>query len=182
MKIKTIVLILSFIGKSFIGTVAGYGSPPPPPPPPCNTPQCQSGTFCYSNTNQCTPCPSGYKYIANPNVGVSSTELWGCSICPEGTYTDTLNSAECIPCQIGSYSSTKGSNKCNNCLSNEFSNIERNIKCNINHLTNKNKALVQENIRLETIIISLQNEIEVLKNRITHVEERDEDEKFIECD
>ena len=64
-----------------------------------------------------------------------------------------------------------------------FQNKElRNIKCNINHLTNKNKALVQENIRLETIIRSLQNEIEVLKNRITHVEERAEDEKFIECD
>ena len=131
MKLKTIVTIISFIGTSFIGTVAGYGSPPPPPPPPCNTPQCQSGTFCYSNTNQCTPCPSGYKYITNPNVGVSSTELWGCSICPEGTYTDTVNSAECIPCQIGSYTSTKGSTKCDSCLSNEFSNIEGNIKCTV---------------------------------------------------
>ena len=63
-----------------------------------------------------------------------------------------------------------------------FQNKElRNIKCNISHLTNKNKALVQENIRLEAFIISLQNEIELLKSNTLHPEDNDDD-KFLECD
>ena len=68
---KLIVLLLTFLSKSLI-PIEGYGSPPPPPPP-CNIPQCSSGTYCYSNTNVCTPCPPGYKYNANPNVGDCSS-------------------------------------------------------------------------------------------------------------
>jgi hypothetical protein len=64
-----------------------------------------------------------------------------------------------------------------------FQNKElRNIKCNISHLTNKNKALAQENIRLEAIIIGLQNEIELLRKKTTQLEEYDDDDKFLECD
>lgn len=55
----------------------------------------------------------------------------------------------------------------------------RNLKCNINDLTNKNKTLTYENTKLEELNKSLQDEIEVLKNKITQYE--DEYEKFIDC-
>ena len=126
--IKTAII---FFLSSFAGQIAGYGSPPPPPPPPCNTPQCQSGTFCYSNTNVCTPCPPGYRYISNPNIGVSSTELWGCTICPEGTYSNSKNSAECIQCPLGTFSSEKGSTSFTSCLSNEYNDKIGQTSCSI---------------------------------------------------
>ena len=124
LKFKTVIMLFSFIG-----SISGYGSPPPPPPPPCNTPQCPSGTFCYSNTNQCTPCPPGYRYNSNPNVGVSSTEFGGCTICPEGSYSVIQNSAVCTPCEVGTYTSFKGSTKCSNCLSHEFNDITGQSSC-----------------------------------------------------
>jgi len=124
-KIITIIGILL----SSIGQISGYGSPPPPPPPPCNTPQCSSGTFCYSNTNQCTPCPAGYKYRSNPNIGVSSTELWGCEICPTSTFSPDKGSSECISCPIGKYGPTKGLTSCLECDSNTFSDKEGQDSC-----------------------------------------------------
>jgi len=123
---KIVVIILSFIG-----TIYGYGSPPPPPPPPCNTPQCSSGTFCYSNTNQCTPCPPGYKYLSNPNVGVSSTELWGCEICPTTTFSPSKGSSECTSCPIGKFGPQKGLEKCFDCDSNSFTDTNGQSTCSI---------------------------------------------------
>ena len=55
----------------------------------------------------------------------------------------------------------------------------RNLKCNVNDLTNKNKTLTYENTKLGEQIISLQDEIEGLKNKITQYE--DEYEKFTDC-
>jgi len=123
---KIVVIILSFIG-----TIAGYGSPPPPPPPPCNTPQCSSGTFCYSNTNQCTPCPSGYKYLANPNIGVSSKELWGCEICPTTTFSPNKGSSECTSCPIGKFGPQNGLEQCFDCDSNTFTDSNGQSTCSI---------------------------------------------------
>ena len=108
---KLLVLFLSLFGR-----VVSYGNPPPPPPP-CNTPQCSSGTYCYSNTNQCTDCPVGYMYNANPNVGVSSTSLWGCTICPSGTFSSNAGSSGCTSCSIGTFSASAGSTGCSSCSS-----------------------------------------------------------------
>jgi FtsZ-binding cell division protein ZapB len=55
----------------------------------------------------------------------------------------------------------------------------RELKCNITHLTNKNKALAQENIKLEVVNRKLHEEIKVLKDVITEGE--DEGEIFMEC-
>jgi len=126
MILKKVILIISLFGKAM-----SYGSPPPPPPPPCNTPQCSSGTFCYSNTNQCTPCPAGYKYLSNPNVGVSSTELWGCEICPTGTFSPDKGSSECISCPIGKYAPNKGLTSCFDCDSNTFSDKKGQDSCSV---------------------------------------------------
>ena len=111
---KLILLLISFIGG-----IAGYGSPPPPPPP-CNTPQCLSGSYCFSSTNACTDCPPGYIYNANPNVGVSSVSLWGCSICPSGTFSSSTGSGSCSPCSSGYFSSNAGSSGCTGCPSGTF--------------------------------------------------------------
>ena len=114
---KIAVLLLSLIGY-----VSGYGSPPPPPPPPCNTPQCSSGTFCYSSTNRCTTCPAGYKYKSNPNIGVSSIELWGCDICPSGSFSSVSGSSSCTLCPTGKFNSGSGNTKCFDCLTNTYNN------------------------------------------------------------
>ena len=113
---------------SFLGSVASYGSPPPPPPP-CNVPQCSSGTYCYSNTNQCTTCPAGYNYIANPNSGVSSVNLWGCSICPAGAFSSSAGSASCTNCNAGSFSSSAGSTSCSACPTQTFSSNSGQVNC-----------------------------------------------------
>ena len=73
----------------------------------------------------------------------------------------------------------------------------RELKCNISHLTNKNKALAQENIKLAEANTRLLEEIKVLKNINTNYkgksesesegksegksESEDEDETFMEC-
>jgi len=54
----------------------------------------------------------------------------------------------------------------------------RNLKRFIHDLTNKNKALVQENAKLEETNKTFKDEIEVLKSIITQLEEED---KFVEC-
>jgi len=54
----------------------------------------------------------------------------------------------------------------------------RNLKCNVNDLTNKNKALAQENMKLEETNKTFKDEIELLKSKITQLEEED---KFAEC-
>jgi hypothetical protein len=112
---KLIMLLISFIGG-----ISGYGNPPPPPPP-CNTPQCSSGSFCYSNTNACTACPPGYMYKSNPNAGVSSVSLWGCTICPSGTFSASSSSSTCTPCFSGTFSPSTGSTSCAACPSGTFS-------------------------------------------------------------
>jgi hypothetical protein len=56
----------------------------------------------------------------------------------------------------------------------------RNLKCFIHGLTNKNKALLDENAKLEETNKSFQDKIEVLKKKITQLEE--EEEKFVDCD
>jgi len=53
----------------------------------------------------------------------------------------------------------------------------RELKCNITHLTNKNKALAQENIKLEVVNRRLCEEIKTLKDVIAE----DEGEIFMEC-
>ena len=106
----------------FLGGVYSYGTSPPPPPP-CNTPQCPSGQFCYSNTNLCTTCPSGYKYNNNPNQGVSSTNLWGCTICPIGTFSANEGSSICTLCSPGFFQNSAGQTSCITCPSNTFTNI-----------------------------------------------------------
>ena len=108
-------------------TVTGYGTPPPPPPP-CNTPQCQSGTFCYSSTNQCTDCPPGYRYNSNPNVGVSNVALWGCTICSPGTFSSS-SSPGCSLCSPGTFQNNAGQTTCKLCPSNTFSNINGASSC-----------------------------------------------------
>ena len=108
-KIPWTLFYLSFIGQAF-----SYGTPPSPPPP-CNTPQCPSGTYCYSNTNMCTTCPVGYIYNSNPNVGVSSVNLWGCTICSPGTFSASSGSASCTPCSLGTFTSSAGSTSCSAC-------------------------------------------------------------------
>jgi len=108
-----------FFGLTFIGRVLSYGVPPPPPPP-CNTPQCASGTYCFSNTNLCTTCPQGYMYNANPNVGVSSANLWGCTICPPGTFGSSSGSSGCSPCPIGTFTASSGSTGCSPCPAGTF--------------------------------------------------------------
>ena len=55
----------------------------------------------------------------------------------------------------------------------------RELKCNISHLTNKNKALAQENIKLEGTNRGLQEEIKVLKDLLSN-DEGDND-TFMEC-
>lgn len=55
----------------------------------------------------------------------------------------------------------------------------RNLKCIIHDLTNKNKTLAQENTKLEEHNKSYQDKIEVLKNKITQLEE---EEKYVDCD
>ena len=53
----------------------------------------------------------------------------------------------------------------------------RELKCNITHLTNKNKALAQENIKLEVVNRRLCEEIKTLKD----LSSEDEGEIFMEC-
>jgi hypothetical protein len=55
----------------------------------------------------------------------------------------------------------------------------RELKCNITHLTNKNKALAQENIKLEAVNRRLHEEIKVSKELSSEGE--DEGEIFMEC-
>jgi len=55
----------------------------------------------------------------------------------------------------------------------------RNLKCIIHDLTNKNKTLAQENTKLEEHNKSYQDKIELLKNKITQLEE---EEKYVDCD
>ena len=119
---------LFFFALSLIGQAFSYGVPPPPPPP-CNTPQCSSGTYCYSNTNLCTNCPPGYMYNANPNVGVSSANLWGCTICPPGTFSTSSGSASCTPCSIGMFTSSSGSTSCNACPGGAFTSAQGQSGC-----------------------------------------------------
>jgi DNA repair protein RadC len=59
----------------------------------------------------------------------------------------------------------------------------RDLKCNISHLTNKNKALVQDNINLEGINKTLHEEINSLKSLLITREPDNEDnnETFMEC-
>ena len=113
---KLVMLLISFIG----GALAQYGPPPTPPPPPCNTPQCSGGSYCFTNTNQCTNCPSGYRYNSNPNVGVSSTSLWGCTICPSGSFSSSSGSASCSACSSGTFSASAGSTSCTACSGGTF--------------------------------------------------------------
>jgi len=54
----------------------------------------------------------------------------------------------------------------------------RNLKRFIHDLTNKNKTLVQENAKLEETNKTFKDEIELLKSKITQLEEED---KFVEC-
>jgi hypothetical protein len=56
----------------------------------------------------------------------------------------------------------------------------RSLKRFIHDLTNKNNTLVQENAKLEETNKSFQDKIEVLKKKITQLEE--EQEKFVDCD
>ena len=53
----------------------------------------------------------------------------------------------------------------------------RELKCNITHLTNKNKALAHENIKLEAVNRRLCEEIKTLKD----LSSEDEGEIFMEC-
>jgi len=53
----------------------------------------------------------------------------------------------------------------------------RELKCNITHLTNKNKALAHENIKLEVVNRRLCEEIKTLKD----LSSEDEGEIFMEC-
>jgi len=53
----------------------------------------------------------------------------------------------------------------------------RELKCNITHLTNKNKALAQENIKLEAVNRRLQEENKLLKDQSSE----GENEVFMEC-
>ena len=55
----------------------------------------------------------------------------------------------------------------------------RELKCNISHLTNKNKALAQDNIKLEGANKRLHEEIKVFKDLISNYE--CENETFMEC-
>lgn len=59
----------------------------------------------------------------------------------------------------------------------------RELKCNISHLTNKNKALVQENVKLEAINKTLIEEINSLKSLLLarEVDNEDNNETFMEC-
>lgn len=59
----------------------------------------------------------------------------------------------------------------------------RDLKCNISHLTNKNKALVQENIKLENSVKTLHEEIKSLKSLLTcrDLDNDDINETFMEC-
>jgi len=63
----------------------------------------------------------------------------------------------------------------------------RELKCNIRHLTNKNKALVQENVKLEAINKTLIEEINSLKSLLLarevarEVDNEDNNETFMEC-
>ena len=59
----------------------------------------------------------------------------------------------------------------------------RDLKCNISHLTNKNKALVQENSKLENSIKTLHEEIKSLKGLLTcrDLDNDDSNETFMEC-
>jgi FtsZ-binding cell division protein ZapB len=52
----------------------------------------------------------------------------------------------------------------------------RELKCNITHLTNKNKSLAHENIKLDVVNRSLHEEIKVLKDQISRCESEDEGE------
>ena len=54
----------------------------------------------------------------------------------------------------------------------------RNLKRFIHDLTNKNKTLVQENEKLEETNKTFKDEIDLLKSKITQLEEED---KFVEC-
>jgi predicted nuclease with TOPRIM domain len=57
----------------------------------------------------------------------------------------------------------------------------RNLKCNICDLTNKNKTLAQENLKLKESNKSFQDEIALLKTKIIELEDVDEYEKFTDC-
>jgi len=59
----------------------------------------------------------------------------------------------------------------------------RELKCNITHLTNKNKALAQENIKLEAVNRRLHEEIKVSKELSSQGEGEGEGENeiFMEC-
>lgn len=111
------------------GSTLGYGVPPPPPPP-CNTPQCPSGTFCYSNTNLCTTCPAGYKYNSNPNVGVSNVNNWGCTQCSPGTFSPNSGSSSCTSCNPGTFQNQYGQTGCYSCPANYFNGGYGTISCN----------------------------------------------------
>jgi hypothetical protein len=57
----------------------------------------------------------------------------------------------------------------------------RELKCNITHLTNKNKALAQDNIKLEAVNRRLHEEIKVSKELSSEGEGEGENEIFMEC-
>ena len=57
----------------------------------------------------------------------------------------------------------------------------RNLKRFIHDLTTKNNTLTQENIKLEEQNKTFQDEIDLLKSKITHYEEDEEEDRFVEC-
>ena len=57
----------------------------------------------------------------------------------------------------------------------------RNLKRFIHDLTTKNTTLTQENIKLEEQNKTFQDEIDLLKSKITQYEEEEEEDRFVEC-
>ena len=57
--------------------------------------------------------------------------MWGCEICPTGTFSPDKGSSECISCPIGKYAPNKGLTSCFDCDSNTFSDKKGQDSCSV---------------------------------------------------
>jgi hypothetical protein len=68
---------------------------------------------------ECTSCTSGFK------MSIDSS----CLKCPNGTYSQDIDSTSCIGCPLGKYSGTAPSSSCNDCEVGRFNSVTNQTTC-----------------------------------------------------
>jgi Regulator of chromosome condensation (RCC1) repeat/Tyrosine-protein kinase ephrin type A/B receptor-like len=81
---------------------------------------CPSGTYGSvtggnSSSQACTPCPVG-THALSPGASTYASGATPCTMCPPGTYSDTVGLVQCTPCPAGTASSTIGAANAGTCV------------------------------------------------------------------